>query len=101
MKIQFSKEFHKIYKKLNVRIQKAFDNALVKFIKDPDDKSLDNHELHEPYKGLRSIDVTNDYRGIYEEFSEDDEKIAYFEVIATHEELYDKQIFTFILEQHR
>jgi hypothetical protein len=38
---------------------------------------------------LRSIDITNDYRAIYEEVREGDNTIAYFFLLGTHKELYD------------
>jgi mRNA-degrading endonuclease YafQ of YafQ-DinJ toxin-antitoxin module len=44
--------------------------------------------LKEPYEGLRSIDITNDYRAIYEEVPSGTETIAYFSLIGTHDELY-------------
>ncbi len=56
----------------------------------PSDPSLDNHPLKDPWIGCRSIDITADYRAIYEETNEGDENIAYFITIGTHQELYTK-----------
>ena len=46
--------------------------------------------LQEPLKGLRSIDITADYRAVYEEIYGGDEQTAYFVGLGTHEELYKK-----------
>jgi addiction module RelE/StbE family toxin len=88
MRTQFDTDFYKLYKKANIRIQKAVDQKIALFEKDPFDPQLNNHELHEEYEGLRSIDVTNDYRALYEEVPSGDETIAYFSLLGTHEELY-------------
>jgi addiction module RelE/StbE family toxin len=88
MRTQFDADLYKLYKKANVRIQKAVDQKIALFEKDPFDPQLNNHELHEEYEGLRSIDVTNDYRALYEEVPSGDETIAYFSLLGTHEELY-------------
>lgn len=60
------------------------------FAKNPLDPELHNHELHSPYKGLRSIDITNDYRAIYQEKTIGKETIAYFSLLGTHKKLYKK-----------
>jgi addiction module RelE/StbE family toxin len=51
---------------------------------------LDNHPLKDPWNGCRSIDITGDYRAIYEELNKGDDVIAYFITIGTHQELYAK-----------
>lgn len=99
MKIQFSKQFYKIYKAQDVKIRNAFDRKIKIFIKDPHNSELKNHELHSEYEGLRSINVTSDYRAIYEELEQGKEKIAYFSIIGTHEELYDKKMFIITLKK--
>lgn len=90
MKIQYDPDFLKTLKKLNVRIRKSLRERLKIFLKNPYDPQLNNHELKEKYEGYRSIDITADYRAIYEEINEDDRIIAYFLTIGTHEELYGK-----------
>lgn len=91
MKVYFDAEFYRRYKKVDVRIQKSVDERIRIFRKNPIDPQLNNHPLHEPYQGYRSIDITADYRAIYEEFQEDDEEIVYFTTIGTHEELYQRR----------
>ena len=90
MKIQFSPNFHKKIKKEDVRIQKSFKEALLLFIRNPLDPEFDNHPLREIWKGYRSIDITGDYRAIYEEVNKGDDVIAYFITIGTHQELYTR-----------
>ena len=90
MKIQFSSYFRRKIKKEDVRIQKSFKVALSLFMSNPSDPTLDNHPLKDPWKGCRSIDITADYRAVYEEINEGDEVIAHFIAIGTHQELYSK-----------
>jgi addiction module RelE/StbE family toxin len=90
MKIQFSTYFYRKIKKEDVRIQKSFKEALKLFMSNPSDLKLDNHPLKDPWKGCRSIDITADYRAIYEEINENDKVIAHFITIGTHRELYTK-----------
>ena len=90
MRIQLSSNFHKKIKKENVRIQKSFKEALRLFMLNPFDPQLDNHPLKNLWKGCRSIDITADYRAIYEELNEKNIVIAHFITIGTHKELYAK-----------
>lgn len=90
MKIQLSSYFHRKIKKEDVRIQKSFKEALRLFILNPFDPQLDNHPLKDPWKGCRSIDVTAQYRAIYEEIEDDEKIVAHFITIGTHRELYTK-----------
>ena len=98
MKVQFSTLFYRLYKKTNVRIKKEVDRKIKIFRQDPLHPSLHNHELRDEYQGLRSIDVTTDYRAIYEEIKVDDETIAYFSLLGTHKQLYEMKIFTIELK---
>lgn len=88
MKVVFDQNFYKLYKELNVRIQNRVDKQIRIFQKNPLDPQLNNHELKKEYQGFRSIDITSDYRAIYEEVSEEEEPVAYFTLIGTHKELY-------------
>lgn len=80
--------FLKKLKKLDVRIRKSFKERILIFSKNPLDQLLNNHLLHEPYEGYRSIDATDDYRALYHETIIVGENIAYFVYLGTHEELY-------------
>ncbi|MEK7570721.1 MAG: type II toxin-antitoxin system mRNA interferase toxin, RelE/StbE family [Patescibacteria group bacterium] len=88
MNYQLSQQFRRKYKKYDVRVKKAIGEALNKFSKNPFDPSLDNHALKKELKGLRSIDVTTDYRAIYEPIDENGDFFAYFDDIGTHKELF-------------
>lgn len=88
MRVKYSTLFLVKVKKADVRIYKSLREKISIFIKDPKDPQLDNHELHEKWEGFRSIDITADWRAIYEEIDEGEELVAYFEALGTHEELY-------------
>ncbi len=90
MIVKYSPLFLQTLKKANVRIRKSFKEKILIFSKNPHDLELDNHLLKEPYQGLRSIDITADWRAIYKEKSEKEEAVAYFVILGTHEELYMK-----------
>lgn len=86
-----SNEFHKKYKRQDVRIKKAIDETIKVFVKNPHDSSLHNKPLKEPYKGYRGIKILhirNDHRAIYEVVIEGDEKYAKFIIFGTHAELF-------------
>lgn len=44
--------------------------------------------LKESGGGFRSIDITGDYRALYQEKLEGDELVAVFTTIGTHKDLY-------------
>lgn len=77
-------------KKLDVRIRKSFKERILIFSKNPHNLELNNHSLREPYLGLRSIDITSDYRAVYKEAVIGIKKVAYFVNLGTHQELYGK-----------
>lgn len=88
MNVRYDPDFIKKLKKVDVRVHRAFEKKLTVFLKNPFDLQLNNHELRDPYKGLRSIDITSDYRAVYEEIEEDGEDVAYFTILGTHKELF-------------
>lgn len=90
MIIKYSPTFFRTLKKVNVRIRKSFKEKILIFSKNPKDLALNNHLLKEPYQGLRSIDITADWRAIYEQKIERKETVAYFITLGTHNELYSK-----------
>lgn len=90
MIIRYSPVFFKTLKKLDVRIRKSFKEQILLFSKSPNDPQLNNHPLKREYQGLRSIDITADWRAIYEEKHEGEEETAYFVLIGTHKQLYGK-----------
>lgn len=76
-------------KKVNVRIRKRFKERIVIFIKDPFNPQLNNHPLRDEWEGYRSIDLTNDWRVIYEEVREGESTVGYFVAVGTHNDLYN------------
>lgn len=88
MIIRYDSTFLKKLKKIDVKVRKSFKTAILIFAKNPYDPQLNNHSLKRDWQGYRSIDVTADYRAVYEEKIESYETIAHFVAIGTHKELY-------------
>jgi addiction module RelE/StbE family toxin len=88
MKVQIAPKLLDKLKKQDVRIQKSFKRAIDLFSKDPTNSELNNHDLHRVWEGFRSIDVTADWRAIYQEAGDEDEPLAYFVALGIHRELY-------------
>ncbi|MEK7534498.1 MAG: type II toxin-antitoxin system mRNA interferase toxin, RelE/StbE family [Patescibacteria group bacterium] len=88
MKVKLDPDLLKKLKKLDVRIRNRFRERILLFSKNPNEPLLNNHRLKREYQGLKSIDITNDYRAIYEEVTVGEDTIAYFSLLGTHKELY-------------
>jgi len=86
MQIEYSKKFIKEFKKCPVNVKINFKARLEMFINDQYSSILNNHPLIGELKNYRSINITGDWRAIFEEI--DDEQIVYFVVIGTHSQLY-------------
>lgn len=89
MIIRYSPVFFESLKKVDVRIRKSFKERILIFSKYPNDLELNNHPLEREYKGYRSIDITADYRAVFE-VKYEGEEVAYFTLLGTHEQLYGK-----------
>ncbi|TSC85748.1 MAG: translation repressor RelE [Microgenomates group bacterium Gr01-1014_7] len=92
MNVKLDPDLLKKLKKLDIRIRNSFREKILIFQKNPNESLLNNHELRDQYKGLRSIDITNDYRAIYEEMTAGEDTIAYFSILGTHNELYKRSV---------
>ncbi|MDQ7009278.1 MAG: hypothetical protein Q9M94_03225 [Candidatus Gracilibacteria bacterium] len=57
-------------------------------MKSPFDEILNNHSLNGKYLGLRSIDITGDFRAIFREFPNGKYEFVDFIDIGTHAQLY-------------
>lgn len=90
MKVVYDSDFMAKLKKVNVRIHKSFKEKILTFTKDPYSPQLNNHPLRDKYQGYRSIDITSDWRAIFEEVRIGKESVAYFIILGTHKELYGK-----------
>ena len=85
MRVYFGKHFNKKYKKLPSNIQQKATERIALFSEHPFDPILNNHSLTGKYRGYRSINITGDFRAVYEPISSD---IALFIAIDTHSNLY-------------
>jgi addiction module RelE/StbE family toxin len=85
MHIIRSSRFKKQYRKLPKNIQARVDSRIRLFLEDPFNEILRNHPLSGEYSDCRSINITGDYRIIYEE---DTGGFIKFLLIGTHDELY-------------
>jgi len=85
MAITYSRVFKKMFKKKNAWVQDKFRERISLFMQDRNHPSLYNHSLGGIWAGCRSINITGDFRAVYEELGND-----YFEFVAigTHSELY-------------
>ncbi len=88
MIVKYSPSFLTVLKKLHITIRKNFSYRIRLFAKNPYNLELNNHALHREYGGFRSIDITADYRALYEEKQEEQDTVAYFIAIGNHQELY-------------
>lgn len=83
-RIDFSKSFDKQLKKASLSIKIAFRQRLELFISTPFHPLLNNHALTGKYKNSRSINITGDWRAIYQE----DNNSIVFMLLGTHSQLY-------------
>lgn len=89
MDIRIKQRFAKQYEKAPKIIQRAFDQRIAVFQKDPFHPLFHNHALKGSYKGYRSINVTGDWRALYlESRSVTGEIIVEFKLFGTHSQLY-------------
>lgn len=79
-----SRKFNKMFKKCPQEIKNKFIEKLKIFKENKYSPILNNHSLSGKLNGLRSINVSGDYRAIFEEKSEN----IIFVAIGTHSELY-------------
>jgi addiction module RelE/StbE family toxin len=86
MQIEYSKKFIKEFKKCPDKIKTNFKTRLAIFINDQYHSLLNNHPLSGELKKYRSINISGDWRAIFEELNGG--QIAYFVAIGTHSQLY-------------
>lgn len=85
MEIILHKNFKKKFKKLSPKIKRNYYERVEMFLKEPHNPILSNHSVDFIYPGWRSINITGDYRVLFEPQSEN---IVMFMKIGTHSELY-------------
>lgn len=86
MQIEYSKKFIKEFKKCPANIKNSFKIRLAIFIDDEYNSILNHHALSGKLKDYRSINVSSDWRAIFERI--DEGNIVYFIAIGTHSRLY-------------
>jgi toxin HigB-1 len=85
MKIHFHRNFDKRFAKLPTKIQKKATEKILLFSSHPFNEILRNHALLGKYLGFRSINITGDFRAVYNPLSDDE---ALFIDIGNHNQLY-------------
>jgi addiction module RelE/StbE family toxin len=80
----YSSRFKRQYCKLTRRIQEATDERIMLALADEFHSSLNNHRLSGAWAHSRSIDITGDYRVIYQ----NRDGTFYALAVGTHAELY-------------
>ena len=85
-KVQFAKKFRKQLQKAPDKIQVVFEERLDIFLNEPYAPLLNNHQLHGKYMGLRSINVSGDWRALFKEL--ENGEICFFVLLGTHCQLY-------------
>ncbi len=88
MIIIFSSSFKKRLPRLMPKIKKAFEKRLELFMIDQRNPLLNTHKLSGKYEHCYSINVTGDYRAIFEWRERED--LVTFTEIGRHHELYGK-----------
>jgi len=86
MRIDYSKRFLKRLQKCPSGIIGAFQERLKIFIEDKYHPLLNNHALTGQWRGYRSINITGDWRAVYQD--REGGAAVYFTAIGTHSQLY-------------
>ena len=85
MNVVLHRRFEKMASKLTPKVKQKMVERITLFSGDPLNSILRNHALHTPYQGSYSINITGDYRAVYELI---DDQTALFTHIGTHSQLY-------------
>ena len=85
MRIEYSKKFLKLYKKVPILVKKRLIERIKLFEKNREAVTLHDHRLKGKWSGLRSINITGDWRAIYTEVEKN--RIRFY-LIGTHSQLY-------------
>lgn len=88
MEILRKKKFIKDFIKLPVKLQEKLFEVLFLFETTPFHPSLANHLLKGKYNWFRSINLTWDYRVIFQELSDGNYELVELVRVWSHSELY-------------
>lgn len=83
----FSKKFIKQYNAAPDFIRQSFDARAAIFLLNKFDQTLNNHQLNGKLSNLRSINISGDWRALFEELGSGN---VVFKAIGTHSQLYKK-----------
>lgn len=89
MKVEFTHDFIKIYKKRFAHkpsVQKKFEERLKLFSENPQEIILKDHTLSGKMEGFRSFSITGDIRVVYYIY----ENTSYFVDVSSHNQVYGK-----------
>jgi len=78
----FKNKVSKLPKSIKIKLSEKIQL----FMDEPKKVILNNHTLHGKYNGYRSINITGNYRMIYEELPDNSVRLI---DIGTHPELYE------------
>lgn len=81
-----SKGFRRSINKLEQKLIKQCKDRIDLLLVDPYNPILNNHQLHGEYAGCRSINITGDYRAIFQI----EPHVIRFIAVGTHHELFGK-----------
>lgn len=84
MRVTYKKQFDKDFKKLPLKVKEQFYERLDLFLQNKFDKTLNNHSVEKSFPNCRSINISGDYRAIFQE----QEGVSIFITIGTHSDLY-------------
>lgn len=84
MEVKFHKNFKKKFKRIPQKVQERFYERLNLFLQNKFDKMLNNHSVDKVFPNCKSINVSGDYRAIFE----DQGDVVVFIAIGTHSDLY-------------
>ncbi len=87
--ITSNKKFNKLFSKLPDKIKNKFKKRIEIFKISQSNRTLNNHKLTGKYEGCWSINVTGNYRAIYEILIKKRQEVYIFVAIGTHSELYE------------
>ena len=85
MRVDYHKNFRKQFDKLPVKIRDKFGERLALFLQNKFNPIFNNHSVEPTYPNWRSINITGDYRALFEVKDKD---VVVFMKIGTHSELY-------------
>lgn len=88
MKIKYTKNFEKSYRKKDLKIRYKFQEKLILFIENPFLSILNNHSLDWKYIWCRSINITWNFRAIFKKDSNWTYEFITFINFWSHSELY-------------